>query len=1310
MLNVAPAVTAVRASVRPVSLARPNRVVRARAASVASVAPAATASPTASLRSLPLAFEPDAEKDDEFIARGPGYAVTLSADAAVVSLLSLLSPLTGDGDARSRRDIRITFEGGNPDARPAAERPLSARTSVFVGDDRSSWRHDVPTYERVRYRGVYPGIDLVYYGKQGEIEFDFEVAPHADRSAIVMSIGDADRLELDATGDLVLTAGSGELRQRAPVAYQDIDGVRVAVEAHYVLEADNRVRVALGEHDPAYPLVIDPVLSYAGYLGGSGVDEGQAVAVDLGGNTYVAGSTASANFPRKGPAPRGPAGNLDVFVMKFAANGVLQYSTYVGGSSLDEATGIAVDASGNAYVVGTTGSSDFPAVGAVQATNGGGFDAFALKLDPAGSELLYSTYLGGRGLDEASAVAVSASGVAVIVGQTLSTNFPTVTPRQPANAGGLDAFVTKLERFGTPILFSTYHGGTGTDRASDVALDAIDAVYVVGATRSTDFPVAGGFRPNNAGETDGYITRFGATGSTLDYSFYLGGAARDAARAVRVNDAREAFLVGSTLSANFPVALPALQATNRGGYDAFLVRVRADGGALLLSTYLGGTKHDRGRGIALDRAGELFITGETMSADFPPGCTTACTQVGFPLASPMQATLSGTRDLFVAKMPVSGGALTYSTYFGTPDVERSGGIGIDSAGIAYVAGSVSRVTATPGGTADLLVVALAPNASQITDTDGDSMPDDWERQFGLDPATPSDQGGDPDNDGVSNRDEYLRGTHPRGFYTRYLSEGAATAFFDVSIALANVSTSRATALLRFLLPSGSSVGHIVSVDGQRRATVNPETITGVGGTSFSTVVESDVPVVVDRTMTWDARGYGSHAETSLEGPSTTWYLAEGATHSGFDLYYLIQNPSLTNATVRVTYLLGGGKAPVVKDYPVPASSRQTIWVNEEGRQGLAALAAEDISSVITSDVPIIVERAMYLNQPGLLYGAGHDSSGVTAPATSWFLAEGATGNYFDMYILIANPNPIDAIVDAQFLLPNGTTVTKRYTVQKNSRFNIWVDDQDKGNVPDRLRDTAVSTTLTSVNGVGIIVERSMWWPGPTAATWQEAHNSFGATATGTKWALAEGELGGSRGIATYVLVANTSSYPGSARVTLLYEDGVSQVATYELPANSRTNVDVAQPGRFTPSPAGRRFGVVVESVAATGQVAPAQIVVERAMYSDANGVIWAAGTNALATRIPGDVTVVFGPDDVARPNDLLVAAGSRVRFINLGTVDHNIDSDPHPEHTDCPEINIGTLKPGESRETGNLVIVRTCGFHDHEQPNVETLKGKIVIR
>jgi hypothetical protein len=361
----------------------------------------------------------------------------------------------------------------------------------------------------------------------------------------------------------------------------------------------------------------------------------------------------------------------------------------------------------------------------------------------------------------------------------MSLNFPTASPRQAANAGGLDAFVTKLAPLGNAILFSTYHGGTGTDRAADVAVDASGA-YLVGSTRSTDFPVSGAFQGANAGETDAFITKLAASGSSIAYSSYLGGSLRDSARAVRVDDAGQAFVVGSTLSTDFPTANPLpLQNLNHGGFDAFIAKVNAGGNALLLSTYLGGSRHDRARGIALDANGEMFVTGETTSTANCTGCT------GFPLASPMQPALAGTRDLFVTKLPVTGGLFTYSTLFGTTHIERSGGIGVDTSGIAYLAGSVTRATTSPTGVADTLIAAIAPNASLVTDTDGDSLPDDWERQFGLDASNAADAAADPDNDGVSNRDEYLRGTHPRGFYTRYLAEGAATAFFDVSIALAN---------------------------------------------------------------------------------------------------------------------------------------------------------------------------------------------------------------------------------------------------------------------------------------------------------------------------------------------------------------------------------------------------------------------------------------------------------------------------------------------------------------------------------------------
>ena len=277
------------------------------------------------------------------------------------------------------------------------------------------------------------------------------------------------------------------------------------------------------------------------------------------------------------------------------------------------------------------------------------------------------------------------------------------------------------------------------------------------------------------------------------------------------------------------------------------------------------------------------------------------------------------------------------------------------------------------------------------------------------------------------------------------------------------------------------------------------------------------------------------------------------------------------------------------------------------------LANTDVSAVITAPLPIIVERAMYITRPGQIFAAGHESAGVTAPATSWFLAEGATGPFFDLFILLANPNPQAAVVRIDYLLLDGTVYSKDYVVPANGRFTVWVDDEqipaNSGIKP--LDNVAVSSTITSINGVSIIVERSMWWPSPalTPQFWTEAHNSPGATVTGLRWALAEGEVGGPKAAETYILIANTSPTAGSARVTLYFEDGSSAQRIFPLLPRSRTNVSVSS--EFT-SVAGRRFGAVIESLGPS----PAQIVVERAMYTSPGGAIWTAGTNALATRLP----------------------------------------------------------------------------------------------
>ena len=388
---------------------------------------------------------------------------------------------------------------------------------------------------------------------------------------------------------------------------------------------------------------------------------------------------------------------------------------------------------------------------------------------------------------------------------------------------------------------------------------------------------------------------------------------------------------------------------------------------------------------------------------------------------------------------------------------------------------------------------------------------------------------------------------------------------------------------------------------------------------FSTIVESNVAIVAERTMRWGPNHNAAHAEAGVAEPSTTWYLAEGATLGGFDLFYTILNPNATAATVTVRYLRPDGQSPLEKTYFVPARRRATIWVDQEEfpeGSGNRALAATEVSAQITSNLPIVVERSMYLSTPEQMFRAGHASAGVTAPSPSWFLAEGATGDYFDLFLLIANPNDRAAVVRGAYLRPDGTTLLKDYTVPANGRYTIWVDQEEfpAGSGNRALADTAVSTTLTSMNGVPVVVERAMWWPGPSSATWHEAHASAGATATGTLWVLADGEQGGPANVQTYLTIANTSVHAGQARVTVqFFEDGGAPVeALVDLPANSRITVTPPThfPAAFPPG-THRRFGVVVESVGAT----PAQIVVERPMYWDANGVAWAAGTCVVATRI-----------------------------------------------------------------------------------------------
>lgn len=540
--------------------------------------------------------------------------------------------------------------------------------------------------------------------------------------------------------------------------------------------------------------------------------------------------------------------------------------------------------------------------------------------------------------------------------------------------------------------------------------------------------------------------------------------------------------------------------------------------------------------------------------------------------------------------------------FGRPNPDTVGSGSVEIRATDNYSGLERTGALTVGGRA-ITVLQLG-----TADEDGDTLGDVWEELFGFDPLSPTGVDGatgDPDGDGRTNAVELAEGTHPRGTHIRYMAEGASNSFFSTRFSLLNPGTRRTTVVARLLTSTGAVLPIIRTLDPQRLDAIEGDVLTAsnLDDTEFSSTFESDAPIVVDRTMTWQrgSSGYGSHSETALSAPAATWYLAEGATHSGFQLFYLLQNPSATTAaTVQARFLLPSG-APIVRSYSVPPSSRFNIWANT-----VPELANTDVSAVFssTNGVPVIVERAMYLNAAGRAFEAGHESAGVTAPSLSWYFAEGATGPYFDEYLLLANPDTRAAAVTLRFFLPSGLTITKTYTVAPASRFNIWVDAADA-----RLADTAVSVEVVVTNGVPIIAERSMWWPGPTFASWREAHNSAGATATAASWAMAEGEVGGAQDMETYVLIANTSASTATVRVTAFTRHSLPVQKTFGVAASSRFNVRMRS--EF-PSLAGQRFGVLVESLGA----APAALVVERAMYGDSGYERWALGSNALATPWP----------------------------------------------------------------------------------------------
>jgi hypothetical protein len=629
---------------------------------------------------------------------------------------------------RSFSVLRMKIVGANPSAKVDGLDELPGKSNYFIGSDQSKWSTDIPSYKKVEYRDIYPGIHLIYYGNQRQLEYDFVVTPGADPELITLSFEGCEKMRISEGGDLIISIGGGEeISFHKPHIYQEVEGIKRPIAGNYRLQPSDlelsanaptplirrltflfknipgrlipspkpgmsasikqTVGFQIAAYDRNLPLVIDPTLSYSTYLGGSGDDIGYSIAVDSTGYAYVTGNTTSTDFPTTSSAYQTSYGtNTDAFVTKLKTDGTgLIYSTYLGGSGSDTGYSISVDSSGYAYVTGVTGSTNFPTTsGAYQTSNAGSTDAFVTKLATNGRSLIYSTYLGGSGSDTGYSTAVDSTGYAYVTGVTGSINFPTTSAAyQTSNAGSTDNFVTKLATDGTGLVYSTYLGGSLQEATwSSIAVDSTGYAYVAGQTASTNFPTtSGAYQTSN--KTSGsywnsFVTKLATDGTGLVYSTYLGGSLHNYVYFIAVNSSGYAYVAGQTTSTDFPTTSGAYQTSHAGGmYDAFVTKLATDGTGLIYSTYLGGSSADYGRSIALDSNGYACVAGQTLSTDFP---TTS---------DAYQTSNAGYSDVFVTKLAGDGKSLYYSTYLGGGDFDWGRSIALDSSGNAYVTGNTS---------------------------------------------------------------------------------------------------------------------------------------------------------------------------------------------------------------------------------------------------------------------------------------------------------------------------------------------------------------------------------------------------------------------------------------------------------------------------------------------------------------------------------------------------------------------------------------------------------------------------------------------
>ncbi len=648
--------------------------------------------PAPSFGQIALTFEANQGQDEpsvDALSRGPGYTLLLRQGTAQLSLTQRQS-----AEPDKTASVMMRLLGATHHAFISKENQVAAKANYLIGNDPSKWQLAVPNYERVRYHGVYPGIDLVYYGNHRNLEHDFVVSPGADPRLIRIALDGAKSVRLDvSSGDLVLATAAGDLRLKKPASYQKVGGQRREVSSRYQIASDGTVGFTLARYDHHATLVIDPELSY------STINDGASgsLAVDGSRCAYITGSRMI-----------GAPAHAVVMIMKMDPGGsALAYITYFGGTTNDGGSAITIDQQQNIYVTGVTYSTDFPTVTPFQSSHspsvtGLSFaDAFITKLNPLGNKILYSSFLGGTNVEYPGGVAVDSQGRAYIAGTTTSSDFPTVGPLQSTLHGASNLFIAAVSSDGASLRYSTYLGGSGSDESRGIGIDAAGDAIVGGITNSTDFPVKGALQSTPKGSQETFIAKINPTGSALVYSTYLGGSDYDEIESVTADASGNAYAGGSTLSLDFPT-FNALQPTvpntgvnsyaaNLAAY-AFVTKVNPTGSAFVYSTYLGDdgnipndwylhSNFDHGNqafGVTVDAAGDAYVTGYTYALNFPVTSDAFQPQNNGYISDCAS-------NAFITRYSPGGDSLLYSTYFGGASA------GHDGSGVAICDGSGGAV-------------------------------------------------------------------------------------------------------------------------------------------------------------------------------------------------------------------------------------------------------------------------------------------------------------------------------------------------------------------------------------------------------------------------------------------------------------------------------------------------------------------------------------------------------------------------------------------------------------------------------------------